>query len=102
MICLTLDQNNSLYAERVLRLYGNNKTMAAKALGIDRRTLYRMVKKWKADPANYPEWRASVTQSHSSNYSAQGFGTSAQYDPNMADEARDETDRVYEDCGDEP
>ena len=39
----TLDELNRRYAERVLRELGGNKTRAAEALGIDRKTLSRLV-----------------------------------------------------------
>jgi two-component system, NtrC family, response regulator AtoC len=39
----TLDELNRRYAERVLRDLGGNKTRAAEALGIDRKTLSRLV-----------------------------------------------------------
>ena len=39
----TLDELNRRYAERVLKESGGNKTRAAEALGIDRKTLSRLV-----------------------------------------------------------
>ncbi|TMB08133.1 MAG: sigma-54-dependent Fis family transcriptional regulator [Deltaproteobacteria bacterium] len=39
----TLDELNRRYAERILRDLGGNKTRAAEALGIDRKTLSRLV-----------------------------------------------------------
>jgi DNA-binding NtrC family response regulator len=39
----TLDELNRRYAERVLKELGGNKTRAAEALGIDRKTLSRLV-----------------------------------------------------------
>jgi len=39
----TLDELNRRYAERVLRELGGNKTRAAEALGIDRKTLSRLL-----------------------------------------------------------
>ena len=41
----TLDELNRRYAERVLRDLGGNKTRAAEALGIDRKTLSRLLGK---------------------------------------------------------
>ena len=40
----TLDELNRRYAERVLRESGGNKTRAAEALGIDRKTLSRLLR----------------------------------------------------------
>jgi DNA-binding NtrC family response regulator len=40
----TLDELNRRYAERVLRESGSNKTRAAEALGIDRKTLSRLLR----------------------------------------------------------
>ena len=40
----TLDELNRRYAERVLRDQGGNKTRAAEALGIDRKTLSRLLR----------------------------------------------------------
>ena len=40
----TLDELNRRYAERVLRDQGGNKTRAAEALGIDRKTLARLLR----------------------------------------------------------
>ena len=40
----TLDELNRRYAERVLREAGGNKTRAAEALGIDRKTLSRLLR----------------------------------------------------------
>jgi two-component system response regulator AtoC len=41
----TLDELNRRYADRVLRELGDNKTRAAEALGIDRKTLSRLLNK---------------------------------------------------------
>jgi DNA-binding NtrC family response regulator len=40
----TLDELNRRYAERVLRESGGNKTRAAESLGIDRKTLSRLLR----------------------------------------------------------
>ena len=40
----TLDELSRRYAERVLRETGGNKTKAAEALGIDRKTLSRLLR----------------------------------------------------------
>jgi len=40
----TLDELSRRYAERVLREAGGNKTRAAEALGIDRKTLSRLLR----------------------------------------------------------
>ena len=40
----TLDELSRRYAERVLRDAGGNKTRAAEALGIDRKTLSRLLR----------------------------------------------------------
>ncbi|MEM9694222.1 MAG: sigma-54 dependent transcriptional regulator [Myxococcota bacterium] len=37
------------YIERVLEAAGKNKTLAAKVLGLDRRTLYRKMERWSAE-----------------------------------------------------
>jgi DNA-binding NtrC family response regulator len=39
----TLDELSRRYAERILRELGGNKTRAAEALGIDRKTLSRLL-----------------------------------------------------------
>jgi DNA-binding NtrC family response regulator len=40
----TLDELNRRYAERMLKELGGNKTKAAEALGIDRKTLSRLLR----------------------------------------------------------
>jgi len=41
----TLEELNRRYADRILRELGGNKTRAAEALGIDRKTLSRLLGK---------------------------------------------------------
>jgi DNA-binding NtrC family response regulator len=48
---LTLAQLERRHVERALRQCNGNKTRAAKALGIDRRTLYRMFERYNGTPA---------------------------------------------------
>ncbi len=43
---LTLEQVKSLHVARVLREKNWNKTLAAKALAIDRRTLYHLIQRY--------------------------------------------------------
>jgi len=45
----TLDELEKRYVQRVLRETGGNKLQAAKILGIDRRTLYRMAERFGLD-----------------------------------------------------
>ena len=52
---VTLDALERTYIERVLTLFGGNKTRAAQALGIDRRTLYRRTERRRAAPAGQGE-----------------------------------------------
>jgi DNA-binding NtrC family response regulator len=47
---LTLDQVERRQIERVIRQHHGNKTRAAKALGIDRRTLYRKLERYDGAP----------------------------------------------------
>jgi two-component system response regulator HydG len=47
---LTLDQIERRQIERVIRQHHGNKTRAAKALGIDRRTLYRKLERYDGAP----------------------------------------------------
>ncbi len=47
----TLDELERRYGEHVLRLVQGNKTLAAKVLGLDRRTLYRKLERWRLDHA---------------------------------------------------
>jgi DNA-binding NtrC family response regulator len=46
MEVMTLMELERRYVERVLALFQGNKSRAAQALGIDRRTLYRKAEKW--------------------------------------------------------
>jgi len=48
--CLTLDQLEREYIERVLDAEGGNKTRAALRLGLDRKTLYRKLEEYAAAP----------------------------------------------------
>lgn len=45
---VTLDELERQYVRQVLRQLRGNKAAAARALGIDRRTLYRKLDKWAA------------------------------------------------------
>jgi two-component system response regulator HydG len=47
---VTMDALERTYVARALSLLGGNKTRAAQALGIDRRTLYRKLAEWEAAP----------------------------------------------------
>jgi two-component system, NtrC family, response regulator AtoC len=47
---LTLEQVERRQIERVIRQHHGNKTRAAKALGIDRRTLYRKLERYDGSP----------------------------------------------------
>jgi two-component system response regulator AtoC len=46
---VTLEQLEKRYLMKVLRETGGNKVRAAKILGIDRRTLYRMAERFGLD-----------------------------------------------------
>jgi DNA-binding NtrC family response regulator len=46
---VTLDELEKRYLVRVLKESGHNKVRAAKILGIDRRTLYRMAERFAVD-----------------------------------------------------
>ncbi len=48
---LTFCQMEELAIERALRRFKGNKTRVAGALGVDRRTLYRMIERMKAKEA---------------------------------------------------
>lgn len=43
----TLDEVQQMYALEVLKRFDNNKSKAARALGISRKTLYERLKRWK-------------------------------------------------------
>jgi two-component system, NtrC family, response regulator AtoC len=45
---LTMDEVERRYITRVLKQLDGNKTMAADLLGVDRRTLYRKLERWRA------------------------------------------------------
>ncbi|MGH7295808.1 MAG: helix-turn-helix domain-containing protein, partial [Polyangiaceae bacterium] len=42
-----LDELERRYVERALTILGGNKSRAAELLGIDRRTLYRRIDRWR-------------------------------------------------------
>jgi len=46
-----LDEVERRYILRVLQAVGGNKTLAARTLGLDRKTLYRKLERWGVDPA---------------------------------------------------
>ena len=46
---MTLDELKDWYVETVLRQVDGNKVRAAEILGIDRRTLYRMIRRSASD-----------------------------------------------------
>jgi DNA-binding NtrC family response regulator len=50
----TLDQLEQRYLSHVLKTVGGNRSRAAHALGIDRRTLYRMMERFGIDPKDEP------------------------------------------------
>jgi len=55
---VTVDALERAYVARALSLLGGNKTRAAQALGIDRRTLYRKLAEWEAsEPPSLPQRR---------------------------------------------
>lgn len=43
---LTLSEVEKRHIIKTIKAYGGNKTLAAKVLGIDRRTLYRKIARW--------------------------------------------------------
>jgi two-component system response regulator HydG len=43
---MTFDELERRYATRVLEAVGGNKAAAARILGIERKTLYRMLERW--------------------------------------------------------
>jgi DNA-binding protein Fis len=48
-VCLTLEEVEKRHLTRVLKEMKGNKVKAAKILGIDRRTLYRMAERFGLD-----------------------------------------------------
>jgi DNA-binding NtrC family response regulator len=46
----TLEQMERRYVRRVIDLAQGNKALAARALGLDRKTLYRKLARWEKDP----------------------------------------------------
>ena len=46
-----LEEVERRYILRVLEAVGGNKTLAARILGLDRKTLYRKLERWGVDPA---------------------------------------------------
>ncbi len=51
---ISLEEVGQRYLRRVLMLLGGNKTRAAQVLGVDRRTLYRMLERLQPTPATVP------------------------------------------------
>jgi two-component system response regulator HydG len=51
MEVVALTELERRYVQRVLALFGGNKSHAAEVLGIDRRTLYRKIEKWGEEAA---------------------------------------------------
>jgi DNA-binding NtrC family response regulator len=51
---VTLDELEKSYIHHVLRVLGSNKSMAARVLGIDRRTLYRRLEQFEKEPMPAP------------------------------------------------
>jgi DNA-binding NtrC family response regulator len=54
-VCLTLEEVEKRHLVRVLKEMKGNKVKAAKILGIDRRTLYRMAERFGLDLGDDPE-----------------------------------------------
>jgi two-component system response regulator HydG len=48
---VALEELERRYVQRVLALFGGNKSQTAEVLGIDRRTLYRKIEKWSEETA---------------------------------------------------
>jgi DNA-binding NtrC family response regulator len=57
---LPLDEMERRHVARVLAELGGNKALAARQLGVDRRTLYRMLERWGAFSTNGSGPRAST------------------------------------------
>jgi two-component system response regulator HydG len=51
---MTLDQLESRYIARVLKMLGGNKSRAAQVMGLDRRTLYRKLERQTGVPGAEP------------------------------------------------
>ena len=49
---LSMEEVERRYIQRVLEAVGGNKTIAARILGFDRKTLYRKVERYEAKPGN--------------------------------------------------
>jgi two-component system response regulator HydG len=49
---ITLDQLERRYIMRVISAAGGNKALAARTLGLDRRTLYRKLERYSAEDAS--------------------------------------------------
>jgi transcriptional regulator of acetoin/glycerol metabolism len=54
-VCLTLEEVEKRHLIRVLKEMKGNKVKAAKILGIDRRTLYRMAERFGIDLGDDPD-----------------------------------------------
>jgi len=55
---MTLDQVQAEHVRNVLEALDGNITATARALNVDRRTLYRMCERWKIDVSEYREGRS--------------------------------------------
>ena len=60
----SLDEVERRYVTRALSLLGDNKTLAAEALGIDRRTLHRKIERWESREKSVPPPSAHASESH--------------------------------------
>lgn len=57
LLLLSLEEFEKRYIQHVLKVVGNNRTLAARTLGIDRKTIYRKMQEFdrqQADPADRP------------------------------------------------